>query len=122
MELRDVNGAPAVVSCCSGATRTDIFRDTGVGMYLMAGLMWFVGRTAEAGSRTLVSAAVLGTEASGGFWTNDVLDGERSRLSWGSWAQLRRAEWEFVKGVLKDNGVGKVVLKGVGGGRKPYCV
>lgn len=67
---------------------------------------------------------MLGTEALGGFWTKDVLDGERSRFSWGRWAELRRAEWESVNGVLEgvNSGVGRVVLKGVGGEWKPYCV
>lgn len=66
-------------------------------------LYFLVGRTAEAGSHTLVSATGLGPESSGKLWRNDkytepgeVLDSERGR-------ELYRETWHEILSILQKH-------------------
>ncbi len=78
-ELAALATAPAgevqviVTSCCPGFCTSELGRQFDssfekVGMWLVHSLL---ARTTEAGSRTLVSATVLGPEAQGTYWKND---------------------------------------------------
>ena len=69
------NGDSIVVnSCCPSLCKTDLGREFGVGMrIMMMGMQALLARTAEQGSRTLVSATALGPESSGKLWSHDIL-------------------------------------------------
>lgn len=64
-----------VLAVCPGACKSDLAKDsTGLGMKLVkiiANALFM--RTAEEGSRTLVSGTTLGDEAQGRFWQHDKL-------------------------------------------------
>ena len=63
-----------VNSCCPSLCKTDLGREFGIGMkVLMMGMQALLARTAEQGSRTLVSATALGLESSGKLWSHDIL-------------------------------------------------
>ena len=69
------NGDSIVVnSCCPSLCKTDLGREFGIGMKVMImGMQALLARTAEQGSRTLVSATTLGLESTGKFWSHDIL-------------------------------------------------
>ncbi|CAH0054730.1 unnamed protein product [Clonostachys solani] len=61
-----------VNATCPGLCKTNMARDVPrVFKIFMAIQNYFLARTAEMGSRTLVSATGLGPESHGKFWTND---------------------------------------------------
>lgn len=61
-----------VNATCPGMCRTDQARNFGaMARWSMSALYWVIGRSAEQGSRSLVSATGLGGESHGRFWTND---------------------------------------------------
>lgn len=63
-----------VNACCPSLCKTDLGRDFGVVMkIMMVPMQAAFARTAEQGSRTLVSASALGPESFGKFWSHDVL-------------------------------------------------
>ena len=63
-----------VNACCPSLCKTDLGRDFGIGMkVIMMGMQAVLARTAEQGSRTLVSATALGPESLGKFWSHDIL-------------------------------------------------
>ena len=63
-----------VNSCCPYLCKTDLRRKFGIGRkVMMMGMQALLARTAEQGSRTLVSATALGLESSGKLWSHDVL-------------------------------------------------
>ncbi|GAM84590.1 hypothetical protein ANO11243_025860 [Dothideomycetidae sp. 11243] len=66
-----------ITSACPGFTKTGLARD--VLRPWMAPLwtvgMFFIGRTAEQGSRSLVSGVTRGRESHGGFWQHDKFQG-----------------------------------------------
>ena len=63
-----------VNACCPCLCKTDIGREFGIGMKaIMVPILAVFARTAEQGSRTLVSATALGPESSGKFWSHDIL-------------------------------------------------
>ena len=67
-------GAIVVNACCPSLCKTDLGRDWGTGMkVVMMGMQAVFARTAEQGSRTLVSSSALDSEAAGKFWSHDVL-------------------------------------------------
>ncbi|KAH8156195.1 hypothetical protein CIB48_g12050 [Xylaria polymorpha] len=59
-------------ACCPGMCRTDQGRDFPLGQRtFMGGFQAIFARSAEQGSKTLVSATDLGLESTGKFWVND---------------------------------------------------
>ena len=68
-------GASIVVNaCCPSFCKTDLGREFGMVMKaVMVPMQALLARTAEQGSRTLVSATALGPESSGKFWSHDIL-------------------------------------------------
>jgi NAD(P)-dependent dehydrogenase (short-subunit alcohol dehydrogenase family) len=76
LRQQDGDGATAnnvvINSCCPGMCRTDQGRDFPLGQRVfMGGFQAIFARSAEQGSRTLVSATGLGLESTGKFWVND---------------------------------------------------
>lgn len=62
-----------ITTVCPGLCRTNLGRDFSSPMkFINAVFQSFFSRSAEAGSRTLVSGAALGQDAHGQFWTHDV--------------------------------------------------
>lgn len=70
------NGADLDViisTVCPGLCRTNLGRDFSSPIKVVNGIFqYFFARTAEEGSRTIVSGAALGREAHGEFWAHDV--------------------------------------------------
>jgi NAD(P)-dependent dehydrogenase (short-subunit alcohol dehydrogenase family) len=63
-----------VTASCPGLCRSSLGRDFSLALRVPDGLFKRIfGRSAEEGSRTLVSAVTVGEEAHGGFWTNDAV-------------------------------------------------
>lgn len=63
----------AINASCPGMCRTDQGRDFPLGVRIfMGGFQAVFARSAEEGSRTLVSATGLGLESTGKFWVNDA--------------------------------------------------
>jgi NAD(P)-dependent dehydrogenase (short-subunit alcohol dehydrogenase family) len=64
-----------VVASCPGLCRSNLARDAPFLITALDQWAWkgIFGRSAEQGSRTLVSATALGEEAHGGFWTSDEI-------------------------------------------------
>ena len=62
-----------ITTTCPGLCRTNLGRDFPALIKILVG--WFqliLARSAEEGSRSIVSAAALGREANGEFWSHDV--------------------------------------------------
>lgn len=67
------NGEVVVLTTCTGLCRTNLGRDFGIVAKVFNNLFQLVfARTAEQGSRSIVSGAALGRKAMGGFWSHDV--------------------------------------------------
>ena len=63
-----------VNACCPSLCKTDLGREFGMAMKaIMVPMQALLARTAEQGSRTLVSATALGPESSGKLWSHDIL-------------------------------------------------
>ncbi|KAM0269444.1 hypothetical protein ACHAQH_009733 [Verticillium albo-atrum] len=70
-----VKGQNIIVNaCCPFLCKTDLGRDFGLGARIFnGGFQAVFARSAEEGSRTLVSATTLGSESNGKLWMHDVL-------------------------------------------------
>ncbi|KAI1127211.1 NAD(P)-binding protein [Nemania abortiva] len=98
------NSGIIVNATCPGLCKTNVVRDLPlVYRMFMAARMFFVGRSAEQGSRSLVSATILGPESHGQFWNNDryhpmtpFLESERS-------AEMCRETWNEIKSILREH-------------------
>lgn len=66
-----------MVAVCPGPCDTSLASSPGTRSAIMEKIRMFVAkilsRSAEEGSRTIVSATTLGANAHGGFWSNDML-------------------------------------------------
>jgi hypothetical protein len=92
---------PIIVVACPGLCRTNMGKDLGVMIGMVDGL-WkkCFARSAEQGSRELVSGTLLGPEAHGRFWSNDVLDERLPSMSTEVWTRAQKQSWSEIKGVL----------------------
>lgn len=70
-----MKGPEVIVNAvCPGMCKTDLGRNHGwVSKAMMIPFLAYVGRSAEEGARSLVSATALGPESHGLLWHNDVL-------------------------------------------------
>lgn len=103
--------SPTIVVASPGMCRTSMGRDFPLSMRaFMSVFQFFVARSAEQGSRALVSGARLGAEASGRFWTNDQLDPRVPLLSQASWEKARETEFKRIIEVLDEACLG---LRGI---------
>ncbi|KAI0199350.1 short-chain dehydrogenase/reductase [Astrocystis sublimbata] len=69
-------GSPEIITnaVCPGLCKTELGRNFNVVQRAIGNIVLsFIARTAEQGSRTLVSGTALGPESHGRFWHNDVL-------------------------------------------------
>ncbi|KAF7561189.1 hypothetical protein G7046_g2949 [Stylonectria norvegica] len=94
-----------VLSVCPGLCKSDIARDGSFFLRKLDGV-WksLFARTAEEGSRTYVSGAALGPEASGQFWTHDRLAKQGLLVTSEEGKELRRRIWgELIEVLEKRN-------------------
>jgi len=71
------NGKPQIIvtAVCPDLCKTDLGRNFNiVAKIIMVPFQTLFARTAEEGSRSLVSATALGPESHGGFWHHDILE------------------------------------------------
>ncbi|KAK8079550.1 NAD(P)-binding protein [Apiospora hydei] len=91
-------------ACCPGMCRTNMQRDFPLVKRLMAKMSLLpLSRSAEEGSRSLISASGLGPESNGKFWRDgeflppgEVLDSERGQ-------DLYRETWDEILKILKPH-------------------
>ncbi|KAI1739060.1 short-chain dehydrogenase/reductase [Xylaria scruposa] len=100
-----------VNAVCPGLCKTELGRNFNVVQRTIGNIVLsFIARTAEQGSRTLVSGTALGPESHGRFWHNDVLYpiGEMAKDE-----ALMRKTWDEVYEVIsKDRPAVEKALKG----------
>ncbi|KAI0477993.1 short-chain dehydrogenase/reductase [Xylaria cf. heliscus] len=92
---------PVIVNAvCPGLCKTDLGRNFGLGAKI-AGFFFFAAfsRSAEQGSRSLVSATALGPESHGRFWHHDVLYpiGEMAKDE-----ELMKRTWDEIWAVISE--------------------
>jgi NAD(P)-dependent dehydrogenase (short-subunit alcohol dehydrogenase family) len=62
-----------VNASCPGLCKTNMLNGTPLLTRIIMAITYFImGRTAEQGARTMISATALGPESHGRFWTNDT--------------------------------------------------
>ncbi|KAK4222298.1 retinol dehydrogenase 14 [Podospora fimiseda] len=89
---------------CPGMCKTNMGRNHPLGVRIFMFFFYLVlGRSAEAGSRTLVSATGLGEESHGKFWTNDEIMRPSKFMESEEGEQLHRETWNEVLGVLRSH-------------------
>lgn len=94
---------PTILACCPGQCKTNLYRE------FPAAVRWFmtafnavIARTAEQGSRILVTGLLRGQEAHGRMWVNDVYDDWSPGISEDEWKALQGRVWSEVKEVLRQ--------------------
>lgn len=94
--------SPVLLACCPNQTKTDLGRNFPVGMKVFM-FVWnsVLARTAEQGSRTLVSGLMLGEEANGRLWTNDQFDDRSPNITASEWEVLQKVVWKEIVQVLR---------------------
>ncbi|KAI0965236.1 short-chain dehydrogenase/reductase [Xylaria arbuscula] len=95
-------GSPDIIvnAVCPGLCKTELGRKFGVVQRTIGNLVLsFIARTAEQGSRTLVSGTTLGPESHGRFWHHDVLYpiGEMAKDE-----ALMRETWDEIYEVISE--------------------
>ncbi|KAI1298821.1 short-chain dehydrogenase/reductase [Xylaria venustula] len=95
-------GSPEIIvnAVCPGLCKTELGRKFGVVQRAIGNLVLsFIARTAEQGSRTLVSGTALGPESHGRFWHHDVLYpiGEMAKDE-----ALMRQTWDEIQEVISE--------------------
>lgn len=93
---------PVLLACCPNQTKTDLGRNFPIGMKVFM-FVWnsVLARTAEQGSRTLVSGLTLGEEANGRLWVNDRFDDRSPNITASEWEVLQQVAWKEIVQVLK---------------------
>ncbi|EED13107.1 short-chain dehydrogenase, putative [Talaromyces stipitatus ATCC 10500] len=96
------DSGPIILACCPNQTKTDLGRNFPVGMKVFM-FFWnsVFARTAEQGSRTLVSGLTLGEEANGRMWSNDRFDDRSPNITASEWEGLQKVVWKEIVQVLK---------------------
>jgi NAD(P)-dependent dehydrogenase (short-subunit alcohol dehydrogenase family) len=95
-------GDPIVLSCCPGQCKTDLGRNFSLAMKaLMSVFQLFCARTAEQGSRVLVTGLQQGEEAHGRMWMNDRFDDRSPALPRDQWENLQKRAWKEVLEALR---------------------
>ncbi|KAI1425925.1 short-chain dehydrogenase/reductase [Xylaria sp. FL1777] len=106
-------GSPKMIvnAVCPGLCKTELGRNFNIVQRTMGNIVLsFIARTAEQGSRTLVSGTALGPESHGRFWHNDVLypTGEMAKDE-----VLMRKTWDEIYEVIsKDRPAVEKALNG----------
>ncbi|KAI0187291.1 putative short-chain dehydrogenase [Xylaria flabelliformis] len=101
--LGDVK-SPILLACCPGQCKTDLYRNFPLAVRLfMYTFNSFIARTAEQGSRTLVTGIMQQEEANGRMWVNDHFDDWSPGLTEQEWSTIQKRVWTDVRDVLKKN-------------------
>ncbi|KAH8696402.1 putative short-chain dehydrogenase [Talaromyces proteolyticus] len=94
---------PILLACCPGQCKTDLGRNFPLSMRLFMVVYNAIhARSAEEGSRTLVTGLFQGEEANGRLWVNDQFDDLSPGLTEAEWKGLQKRVWREVWGVLKE--------------------
>jgi NAD(P)-dependent dehydrogenase (short-subunit alcohol dehydrogenase family) len=94
---------PILLACCPGQCKTDLGRNFPPSVRLfMTVFNAVVARSAEEGSRTLVTGLMQGEEANGRMWMNDQFDDRSPGLTEREWEGLQKRVWREVWDVLKE--------------------
>ncbi|KAI1328397.1 hypothetical protein F5Y16DRAFT_154156 [Xylariaceae sp. FL0255] len=106
----------AINASCPGMCRTDQGRDFPLRVRIfMSGFQAIFARSAEEGSRTLISATGLGLESTGKFWVNDAyyeswmltiaisFNRQNDLLKSERGEELYRETWDEVLAILREN-------------------
>jgi hypothetical protein len=95
---------PVIVVACPGLCRTNMGRDfSALVRFANNSVQKFLARTAEKGSRELVSGTLLGAEAHGKFWSNDALDERLPLMSPQVWNTVQKQSWSEIKAILSEH-------------------
>jgi NAD(P)-dependent dehydrogenase (short-subunit alcohol dehydrogenase family) len=93
---------PVLLACCPGQCKTDLGRDFPLTMRLfMKAWNSFMARSADVGSRTLVTGLQQGEQANGRIWVNDAFDIRSPALTETEWRALQKRVWGETVDVLK---------------------
>ncbi|KAI0536213.1 putative short-chain dehydrogenase [Xylaria digitata] len=94
---------PVVLACCPGQCSTDLYRNFPLGVRLFMSLFnAVIARSAEQGSRTLVTGLLRGREANGKMWVNDHFDDWSPGITAKEWESLQKRIWRDIVRVLKQ--------------------
>ncbi|KAJ8125837.1 hypothetical protein O1611_g7801 [Lasiodiplodia mahajangana] len=98
-------GSNVIVNAtCPGLCKTNMIKDLPlVFRMFMAVRYFFLGRSAEQGSRTLVSATTLGIDSHGKFWNNDKYHEMSSFLSSERSQELYAETWNEILSILREH-------------------
>lgn len=93
---------PVLLACCPGQCKTDLGRNFSLPIRLFM-KVWnsFVARSADVGSRTLVTGLQQGEQANGRIWVNDAFDIRSPGLTETEWRALQGRVWAETVEVLK---------------------
>ncbi|KAF5007618.1 hypothetical protein FDECE_6051 [Fusarium decemcellulare] len=91
-------------AACPGFCKTDLGRNFSlISKIMMSPIQYFVARTAEQGSRSLVSATSLGPESSGKLWHDDELLGASNLEDSARGVELYRETWDEILTILREH-------------------
>lgn len=101
-KLPPSRNGPVILACCPNQTKTDLGRNFPVGMRVFM-FVWnsVLARTAEQGSRTLVSGLTLGEKANGRLWVNDQFDDRSPNITANEWEALQKVAWKEIVQALR---------------------
>jgi Enoyl-(Acyl carrier protein) reductase len=92
---------PILLACCPNQTKTDLGRNFPMSMrFVMTIWNGILARTAEQGSRVLVSGLALGADANGRMWMNDQFDDLSPWMTAEEWEMLQKRAWREIVDVL----------------------
>lgn len=95
---------PIVVTVCPGMCRTNIVSGGNALTTLIMKSLWVIAaRTAEQGSRSLVSSTLLGDEGHGQFWSDDAFFPLLPKLDDAQFEEIQAKAWEEIWQVLKQH-------------------
>lgn len=96
--------SPVILACCPGQCKTNLYREFSMGVRLfMTAFNAVIARTAEQGSRTLVTGLLQGEEANGRMWVNDHFDDWSPGITEEEWKDLQSRVWREVLEVLRKH-------------------
>lgn len=96
--------SPVILACCPGQCKTNLYREFPMGVrWFMTAFNAVIARTAEQGSRTLVTGLLQGEEANGRMWVNDHFDDWSPGITEEEWKDLQSRVWREVLEVLRKH-------------------
>ncbi|KIX97948.1 uncharacterized protein Z520_06026 [Fonsecaea multimorphosa CBS 102226] len=93
-----------ITTCCPNLCRTNLGRDFSLLLKLPTYLFQLVfARSAEEGSRILVSGTTLGKDAQGQFWSHDCFDKKGELATSPKGKALQKKVWSEIVEILKEH-------------------